>query len=299
MPRAQPFTKMCQQFAQLTPHNRCDLHNHTTASDGDYTPSQLVAHAQNNRLKILGVADHDTFAGVKAAQDAAKLNLARPIAIEPGVEISTSFDGREYHLLVYRFDLQDAQFNALLEGIRSRRRDRFAGYLQNLKANGYPIPESAVASAIQGRDSLGRRQLFDLLREQYPKLEATRMLSVVMRDARSDDLCDHRVPIADAIEVVHAAGGVTSLAHPSSELVFEQFAQFQSLGLDAIETQFPSAAYQRTLQLSSWAKELKFGATGGSDCHGPEPRSRQPGTCTIAAQEWLDWCASKLTAFTS
>src|SRR6187402_3477329 len=97
MPRTSPYTTAASRLARLTTPARADLHAHTTASDGEYTPSQLVAQARLARLCAVAVTDHDTLAGIEEARAAA----AGRLELVPGVEISTGFAGGEVHLLGY------------------------------------------------------------------------------------------------------------------------------------------------------------------------------------------------------
>src|SRR5271155_147552 len=97
MPKHSPFTALCGQLAKLNRPQRADLHIHTTASDGDYSPSQVVALARQAGLLAVAITDHDTLAAVKEAQNA----VAGQIEIVPGVEISTEYAGRELHILGY------------------------------------------------------------------------------------------------------------------------------------------------------------------------------------------------------
>src|SRR5437868_11613901 len=105
MPRRQPFTAVCQSAARGPRTGRADLHLHTTCSDGTYTPAQVVELASRCGLSALAITDHDTMAGVPAAQAAA---AAAGITLVPGVEISTEFQGRELHVLAYFVRLDDA-----------------------------------------------------------------------------------------------------------------------------------------------------------------------------------------------
>src|SRR4051812_35229746 len=101
MPARQPFTRLCQQLA-LGPHaGRADLHLHTTASDGEYTPAQIVELAHRAGLAAIAITDHDTFGGVDLARAAAGPSLE----VISGVEITTEFRGRELHLLGYFVDI--------------------------------------------------------------------------------------------------------------------------------------------------------------------------------------------------
>src|SRR5690349_11575341 len=97
MPRGQPFTALCQLAARLGQPRAADLHVHTTASDGDYTPPQVVMFARQARLAAVAVTDHDTLAGVAEAIEAAR----GAVEVIPGVEMSAEFAGREVHVLGY------------------------------------------------------------------------------------------------------------------------------------------------------------------------------------------------------
>src|SRR6476660_7365413 len=94
MPRGDPFTALCRQAAELARRVVADLHLHTTASDGDFTPSQVVAFARQARLDAIAITDHDTLAGVGEAQEA-----AGGLRVIPGVELTAEWDGNEVHVL--------------------------------------------------------------------------------------------------------------------------------------------------------------------------------------------------------
>src|SRR5438045_1384626 len=99
MPRSSPFTSVWSRLAQMNGPRRADLHVHTTASDGEYTPSQVVLLARQAELAAVAVTDHDTLAAVEEAR-AFSLSLPKQdIEVVSGVEISSEFDGRELHLL--------------------------------------------------------------------------------------------------------------------------------------------------------------------------------------------------------
>src|SRR5262245_43336021 len=152
MPRKDPFTAMCRHAAGLASPRWADLHTHTTASDGDLTPSQLVAFAKRAKVLALAVTDHDTTAGLAEAVTAA----AGELELVLGVELSASFRGREVHLIGYHFDPADVAMNATLSRICTRRRERFRDYLAKLDR---PIPEHLIAGVEAVSASPGRRHV--------------------------------------------------------------------------------------------------------------------------------------------
>src|SRR3954470_16148199 len=101
MPRSSPFTQLWSRLAVLNGPRRADLHVHTTASDGEYTPSQVVALARQAGLCAVAITDHDTLAGYAEAREAASGFKHPELEVVPAVEITTEFSGREFHLLGY------------------------------------------------------------------------------------------------------------------------------------------------------------------------------------------------------
>ena len=65
--------------------------------------------------------------------------------------------------------------------------------------------------------------------------------------------------------IVRDAGGIVLVAHPSKHLDVEQFVEFQQLGVDGIEVDFPSASYERSQELRRFASKLDMVVSGGSD----------------------------------
>src|SRR5262245_28208852 len=97
MPRRSPFTSVARRLAQLSRPRLADLHVHTTPSDGEFSPSQVVALARQANLCAVAITDHDTLAAVSEARNAA----GDTIEVIPAVEITAGFAGRELHLLAY------------------------------------------------------------------------------------------------------------------------------------------------------------------------------------------------------
>ena len=96
---------------------------------------------------------------------------------------------------------------------------------------------------------------------------------------------DHRVPAAEAIRVLRAAGGVVSMAHPPDGTDEATLAALRDLGLGAVEVAFPAATVAHATRLREFAAHLGLAVTGGSDCHGPGHPARAVGTYSISAGE--------------
>ncbi len=282
MPRTSAYTLAPSRLAQLAAPARADLHVHTTASDGEYTPSQVVALARLARLRAVAVTDHDTLAALPEARAAA----GDDIELVPGVEISTAFAGREFHLLGYFVRTDHSELNAALATVCTARRGRFRDFVALLGERGQTLPEDRVRLVEEATSSPGRRHVAGLLvacGHARTRTDAFhRFLNPVARTVRSKSL----VPIEEAIRLVHAAGGVASLAHPPAALADEQFATLRAAGLDAVEAVYPWGRKSPAARLREIAGRFGFAVSGGSDCHGPEPAHRRIGSHALTSDEF-------------
>jgi predicted metal-dependent phosphoesterase TrpH len=282
MPKHSPFTRLCGRLAQLAAPARADLHVHTTASDGEYTPSQVVAQARQAGLRAVAVTDHDTLAAVAEARAAA----GSDIELVPGVEISTAFAGREFHLLGYFVRTDHGELNAALAAVCATRRERFRDFIAFLGERGLALSEDRVQLAEEATVSLGRRHVAGLLvacGHARTRTEAFhRLLNPLAGKVRPKVL----VPIEEAIRLVHAAGGVASLAHPPGDLTDDQFDALRAAGLDAVEAVYPWGRNAPVARLRATAARFDLAVSGGSDCHGPDPAHRRIGSHAITSDEF-------------
>jgi predicted metal-dependent phosphoesterase TrpH len=233
----------------------------------------------------VAITDHDTLDGVGPALDAAR-DLPEPaVEVVPAVEITTDFDGRELHLLAYFGRLDHRELNAALARLRDGRRDRFHDYLAQLAERGFAIPADRAQLVEEGSPSLGRRHVAGLLvacgfasslNEAFYRLLGPLRRSVMAKD---------RLAMGEAIGLVHAAGGVASLAHPPLDLADEQFAALREMGLDAVEAEYAWRRPAPAIRLREIAAKLGLALTGGSDCHGPDPAHRRIGSYGIGLEE--------------
>jgi predicted metal-dependent phosphoesterase TrpH len=116
----------------------------------------------------------------------------------------------------------------------------------------------------------GRRTLAYLLRTSGRVGSVREAFNRWLADGGPADVPKARLPLAEAIALVRGAGGVTSLAHPSTALTLTRLAALKKIGLQAVEAVYPSHRAARAKELRKWAAELGLAVTGGSDCHGPD-----------------------------
>ena len=277
MPRRQPFTTLCQVLARSS---RADLHVHTTCSDGTYTPAQVVELARRSGLSAVAITDHDTLAGIAPARAA-----ARSVEVVPGVEITAEHHGHIVHLLGYFFDAENVALNDALAGLRMRRAERFREMVERLRGCGVSLDEEEVRAQANAAVP-GRRQLATLLVRAGKAGTVREAFTRYLGDFGPATVRSPALPVAEAIALVCAAGGVAALAHPSyDEGTRQQLIDLRTLGLQAVEVDFPACPGGKQRLLRALAAELGLAVTGGSDCHGPEPVRRTVGTYGVTPQE--------------
>jgi predicted metal-dependent phosphoesterase TrpH len=275
------FSSVPNRLAELANRKRADLHIHTTASDGEFTPAQVVGLAGDANLAAIAITDHDTLVGVEAARNAAGDRLE----VINGVELSCSLQGREVHLLGYFVRIDHAEFNAALARLCQRRRERFEDYIAKLAEQGIRLEREHVRRVMTSSVSLGRRHLAELLVAGGCARTRTEAFHRFLGPLSGKVIAKRLLPIEEAIPLIRQAGGVSSLAHPSPELVEEGFQLLAGFGLDAIEAEYPWGRRSRTAMLRDTAMRLGLAITGGSDCHGSSQPHRRIGSRGIAWDE--------------
>src|SRR6187401_799808 len=215
-----------------------DLHLHTTASDGRCTPPELVDRAFRAGVTVMAVTDHDTVAAVSDVQSAAK---ACGIEVITGIEITAIESGRDIHLLGYFIDPGDTELAAFLAKQRAQRIARVEELGARLAQLGMPIDlESVLMRAReQPARSVGRPQIARAMvaagyvadtREAFDRWLAAGRPAFVPRRGPSP---------GEVIDIVHAAGGLVSMAHPGQTDLDSRISAYVEAGLDAIELFHP------------------------------------------------------------
>lgn len=263
-----------------------DLHLHTTASDGRCTPQELVGRASRAGVTIMAVTDHDTTASVTEVQSAAS---ARRIEVIAGIEITAVADGRDIHVLGYFINPADVQLMSFLSRQRAERLARVQAVGARLEQLGMPIDVGALLAQApeQGGRSIGRPQVARAMvaagyvsdtREAFDRWLAIGRPAFIPRAG---------APPREVLDVLHAAGGLTSLAHPGQTEVDRQISTYVKAGLDALEVYHPDHDQDATKRYRLLASELNVLVTGGSDFHGDPHHGWEPGAVALPADDWI------------
>jgi predicted metal-dependent phosphoesterase TrpH len=277
--KGSPFTRLCTGLAVLRNPGRADLHTHTTFSDGTHTPASLVERARKAGLTAVAVTDHDTTAGVEPARAAA----AGAIEVITGVEITAEFRGSEIHLLGYFGRPDDPPLSAALADLRVGRRERLIEMARRLCDMG-PDVTDAVA-AIPETVSLGRRHLARLLIQGGHAHSLHGAFTGWLARPELADIPRRRLPAADAIALVRAAGGVTSWAHLRADTDLRTLEELRRMGLAAMECAYPWPSRVHETRLRQLARAAGLAVTGGSDSHDPDVPTRAVGARTVTLDE--------------
>jgi predicted metal-dependent phosphoesterase TrpH len=244
-----------------------DLHSHTTASDGRYSPAALVARASAAGLRVLSVTDHDTVAGCGPTAAAC---MAAQIEFVPGIEISALRDGVDVHTLGYFMDVDSPALSAFLSLQRLDRIARVRAMVDRLRAFGIVLDADAILKPAHedATKSAGRPWIARALVEggHVPTTsDAFERWLGLGRPA----FVPRTGPTPEAvIAQVHEAGGVASIAHPGLLGHDAWLPQFVGAGLDAIEAYHSDHDAPTTARYVALAAELGIAVTGGSDYHG-------------------------------
>lgn len=245
----------------------CDLHTHSTASDGQYTPSELVSLAKKRGIELLALTDHDTTDGL---EEAVRAGDALGLRVLRGIELGAA----EYsglHILGYGFD--PAGLESLCQRLRDSRNDRKYRILDFLREKGCPLTLEEVEAIAGGTviarphfaQAMVRRGYAETNREAFDRYLDTKEFRQRVKRFKAD--------ARTCIEAIKAAGGRASLAHPYQTGLGDQ--ELENLvrtmvgyGLDAVECYYPRHTPKQKRFYLYLAGKYGLRVTGGSDFHG-------------------------------
>ncbi len=243
---------------------RIDLHTHTTASDGFLSPAGLVRAVQAAGVEVLGVTDHDTVDGLAEVEAVA---TAAGVRLVPGIELSAYWRQVELHILGYFLDPTDPTLAAFLQRTRGARLERLHAMISRLFRLGLSVsPEEVLAEARDG--TVGRPHLARVLVRHGFVASTDEAFDRYLATDRPAYVPRPDVSVADAIRVIHGAGGIASLAHPGLHDRDDALPELLAAGLDAIEVYHPNHTPPKTARYRRLAAARRLLVTGGSDFHG-------------------------------
>ncbi len=243
---------------------RVDLHLHSTASDGEHPPAEVVRRAAAAGVSAIALTDHDTVSGIVEATNAAGTHGVRVVA---GCELSVAAPWGELHLLSYFVPLENDTFSRFLIEQRAMRVTRAEEILDRLRRQGVKLDMEHVED-VAGNAPLGRPHVARaLIRGNHITNIQEAFDRYLGRGGPA--FVPKRLPdLSTACKMVKGLGGVTSAAHLGSRVTRRRVREAQRLGVDAIEVYHPSHDEDAATRLMNWTAELGLLRTGGSDWHG-------------------------------
>lgn len=250
-----------------------DLHIHTCASDGTWNPEEVVRNVKSSGIEIFAVTDHNEITNVEATQKIASQSGLRCIS---GVELSATYRDREYHILAYKFDLQNPVIlervnknsliskqhdlkviESLMSDYKEISCDEFLEYKGESRRGGWPSLNYLIDKGI--------------IQDMYQYFDIEERLDLKMVFDTPEEI----------IRSIREAGAIAILAHPPAYTVdgfmeMEQLEAFVSFGIQGLECYSPYYKNQNDSKYYvEFCKRNGLYISGGSDCHGSFVPSRK------------------------
>ena len=247
---------------------RLDLHVHTSASDGACEPGEVVALAGKAGLDVISITDHDTVAGLPRAMEAA---AGQGVHVVPGVEVSSTFEDKEYHILGYFVDSDAPSLKAHQRKAVEGREHRMLQMVDRLRGQGLLIEyddvleEAGPECAAIGRPHLARALVARGYASSTPDAFAR-----LIGDGHPAHVPTRLATPGGAIRIILDAGGIPVWAHPPADLLPRRLPELVQEGLRGLEVYRPRSRPNHILELERAAEASDLLMTGGSDWHTPD-----------------------------
>jgi 3',5'-nucleoside bisphosphate phosphatase len=266
---------------------RFDLQSHSTHSDGALAAAEVVERAAQAGVELLALSDHDTISGVAEAVAAGERLGVRVV---PAVEISAVDEGapigRELHILGYNIDHTGPPMTDSLVGFLADREKRTLRMRDGLREAGFELDEAEIEQRIAEGKPIGRPHLAGAVLgapANSARLAAEGIDDVgslirgYLIEGRPAFRLRETPTVAEAIDAIHAAGGVAVWAHPFWDVedpaeVLDGIDRFRAASIDGVEAFYVTHDEPQTRLLAERCAELDMLSTGSADYHGPDNR---------------------------
>ena len=269
-----------------------DLQSHSTHSDGALAAGAVVAAAATAGVELLALSDHDTVSGVSEALETGERLGVRVV---PSAEISSIDDpssqgapgaARELHILGYLIDHTDPAFASTLSDFLSDRERRTLRMADALREQGLELDDAAISARVAAGQPIGRPHLAEAVLSAPANAARLReeniddigsLIRGYLIEGRPAFRLRETPTVSEAIDAIHAAGGVAIWAHPfwdvsDSDESLAMIDRFHALGIDGVEAFYVTHTRAQTELLAGRCAELELLSTGSSDFHGPDNR---------------------------
>ncbi len=266
---------------------RFDLQSHSTHSDGALPASEVVRLAADAGVELLALSDHDTVSGVSEAIEAGERVGVRVV---PAVEISAVDAGspvpRELHILGYNIDHTGELLTTRLAEFLADREQRTLRMAAALREAGFELDEREIAQRVADGQPIGRPHLAEAVLAEPANADRLAAESIddigsliraYLIEGRPAFRLRETPTVAEAVQAIHEAGGVSIWAHPFWDIsdpdeVLASIDRFHALGIDGVEAFYVTHTREQTEMLAERCAALELLTTGSADFHGPDNR---------------------------
>ena len=257
-----------------------DLHIHTIYSDGSFPPAVIIRHAVKNNLKIISITDHDSVYGIAAS---IKEGEKSGVEVIPGIEISTTVDTGEIHMLGYFVDYTDEYFLKSLKRIQEIRIKRMSVMVDKLNRLMIDIDLNELIE-YAASSSIGRLHLAHFLKKKGIVGSAYEAFDRYIGSGKPAYEKMNALTPEEGIELISNAGGIPVLAHPGLTKRDDLIDEMIQSGLRGLEVYHSGHSEEDTNRYFQMARDKGLLVTGGSDCHGEKKLNMLMGRIKLLIQ---------------
>ena len=247
----------------------CDLHTHSTFSDGTFTPTELVRYAAEKGLSAVALTDHNTSKGLSEFMEAGR---NYHVITVPGCEFTTDYEGTELHIVGLFFAEETwPEVEDYLELAHIAKQTSNTKMINNFRAAGYDITYEEAAALTDAEDFNRAHVARVLLAKGYVS-SVKEAFDTVLKEGAGFYVPAKRLGALATIRFIKMYGAAAILAHPFLNLTYSGLTEFLPLakeaGLDAIETRYSMFDEKTTEKAIELAQRFGLKQSGGSDFHG-------------------------------
>jgi predicted metal-dependent phosphoesterase TrpH len=253
-----------------------DFHSHTLASDGTYTPAELLAAMKVRGVEIFAVTDHDTLAAYEMLGGPLAGEIA-PAQLVSGVEINTTYQSNEVHVLGYGFELGRSDLDSLIEQNRGSRDERARTMIASLVRGGHALDYGMVRAEAGPDAPLGRPHVAKALVRAGIASSIEAAFRNYLSPGKIGYVPSHHIRPHDAVAAIARAGGVAVLAHPGRLKDLKLIDELVDAGIAGLEVFYPTHTSAQVTRFRDIAQHHGLVMTAGSDFHDPRWNARGVG----------------------
>jgi 3',5'-nucleoside bisphosphate phosphatase len=255
-------------------NKKIDLHVHTKASDGTYTPKEIIDYAICNNISSLAITDHDTVAGLPEAMEYAK---RIGFDLVPGIEFGLDYHAGSFHLIGLFVDFYNSALIEATERLKQSRMIRVVKIVELLKCEGCDIHLEEIEEEAMGA-AVGKPHIARVMIKKGYAEDMTYIFKNYMIKGKPGYVKRDRISLNEAVSVIKNSGGIPIIAHPISlnirsfddfEYKLDEFIESGVLGIEVFSSMHTMNEVSGFLRIANKKSIL---ISGGSDFHGDKAK---------------------------